>query len=186
MQTVMGVLCACLLAGLAGPAAARAWKVDAAHSTLTFTNSYQGVQYSGRFGRFAANIAYDPHDVAHAKFEVTVDIASLDTQNGERDRAALGAAFFDASQFPRAFFTTTAFHSEAGNVTADGELKLHGVVRPVRLDVIFAPHGDTATLDVTAHLRRLDFGIGSGEWADPELIGDGVVVHGHLLLDAKP
>jgi polyisoprenoid-binding protein YceI len=52
--------------------------------------------------------------------------------------------------------------------------------------VTFTPHGDTATLDVTARLQRLDFGIGTGQWADPSMIGNDVTVHGHLQLHAKP
>jgi len=39
---------------------------------------------------------------------------------------------------------------------------------------------------VTAQLKRLDFGIGTGQWADPSMIGDGVTVRGHLLLHARP
>ena len=169
--------------GMAMPAVAATWQVDAAHSTLAFTNSYQDVRYTGHFKRFTAKIDYDPADLAHAKFDVSVDIASLDTRNAERDHAALGADFFDATKFPKAHFVTTAFHKAAdGKVVADGTLTLRGVSKPVVLDVVFTPHGNTATLDVTAQLKRLDFGVGTGEWADPSLIGDGVSVHGHLVL----
>lgn len=179
----LGGLCVVMLLGWAAPALAQTWQVDAAHSTLTFTNSYQNVEYAGRFRRFDADITYDPRDLAHAKFDVSVDIASLDTQNSERDQAALGTDFFDAAKFPKAHFVTTAFRKSAdGKVIADGVLTLHGVSKPVVLAVAFAPHGDTATLDVTAQLKRLDFGIGTGQWADPSMIGDGVTVQGHLLL----
>jgi polyisoprenoid-binding protein YceI len=165
------------------PALARTWRVDAAHGTLGFTNSYQNVEYTGQFRRFTARIDYDPADLAHAKFDVTVDISSLDTQNAERDHAALGTDFFDAAKFPRAHFVTTAFRKAAnGAVLADGNLTLRGVTRPVMLAVTFASHGKTATLDVIARLKRLDFGIGSGQWADPSLIGNEVTVHGHLVL----
>ncbi|MGH8182349.1 MAG: YceI family protein [Rhodanobacteraceae bacterium] len=177
----------CLLALLAVPAWARTWQVDPAHSTLTFTNTYQNVEYTGQFRRFAAHIVYDPADLAHAKFDVTVDVTSLDTENSERDHTALGADFFDTAKFPKAHFVTTAFHKAAnGEVLADGMLSLRGVTKPVTLKVKFAPHRGSATLDVTAQLQRLDFGIGTGQWADPSMIGDGVTVHGHLMLLAKP
>jgi polyisoprenoid-binding protein YceI len=177
--------CAVALLAFAAPVLAKTWQVDAAHSTLTFTNTYQNVEYTGQFRRFNANITYDPNDLAHAKFDVGVDIASLDTQNSERDHTALGADFFDASKFPQAHFVTTAFRKAAdGKVIADGTLTLHGVSKPVSLAVAFATRGDTATLDVTAQLKRLDFGIGTGQWADPSMIGDGVTVRGHLTLRA--
>lgn len=177
-----------VLLAVTAPALAATWQVDAAHSTLTFTNTYQNVEYAGQFRRFDAKIAYDPDDLARAKFDVSVDIGSLDTRNSERDHAALGAAFFDAAKFPRAYFVTTTFRKAGdGKVIADGELKLRGVIKPVALAVTFTPHGDTATLDVTARVKRLDFGIGAGQWADPTMIGNDVVVHGHLSLHkAKP
>ena len=179
--------CAAVLSAIALPALAQAWQVDAAHSTLGFTNTYQNVEYSGRFRRFDASITYDPADLAHAKFVVTVDITSLDTQNAERDHAALGADFFDTAKFPTARFVTTAFRRTTdGKVEADGVLILRGVSKPVTLAVKFVGHGNTATLDVTTHLKRLDFGIGAGQWADPAMIGLDVAVHGHLQLAKSP
>lgn len=188
MRRMIGWLGVVALLGFAVPALAQAqaWQVDAAHSTLAFTNSYQGVQYTGQFRRFDAKIDYDPNDLAHAKFDVGIDITSLDTQNSERDHAALGADFFDTARFPKAHFVSTAFHKAAdGKVVADGVLTLRGISKPVTLAVTFTAHGTTATLDVTAQLKRLDFGIGSGQWADPTMIGDGVTVHGHLVLRAQ-
>ncbi|HEX5960849.1 MAG TPA: YceI family protein [Rhodanobacteraceae bacterium] len=182
---VPGKLAVAAVALMALPAWAQTWQVDYARSSLTFTNTYQTVTYSGQFRRFSAAIDYDPADLAHAKFDVSVDITSLDTQNSERDQAALDAAFFDATQFPKAHFVTSGFHADAqGKVVAAGVLTLRGISKPVTLDVTFVPHGDAATLDVSAQLERLDFGIGTGEWADTSMIGNTVGVHGHLLLYA--
>ena len=180
-QAIRGWCLALLV--FAAPALAQTWQVDPAHSTLTFTNSYQNVEYTGQFRRFDAAITFDPDDPAHAKFDVTVDITSLDTQNSERDHTALGAEFFDASKFPKAHFVTTAFHKmPGGKVLADGTLSLRGISKPVALTVAFTPHGNAAILAVTAQLKRLDFGIGAGRWADPAMIGNGVTVHGRLQL----
>ncbi|MGH8192102.1 MAG: YceI family protein [Rhodanobacteraceae bacterium] len=186
-ETWIGIMVASLALWWSPAVLAKTWQVDAAHSTLTFTNTYQKVEYTGRFRRFDAHIVYDPVDLAKAKFDVVVDIASLDTQNSERDHAALDADFFDAGKYPKAYFATTAFRrAPDGRVVANGQLKLRGVIRPVALVVTFVPHGGAATLDVTAHLKRLDFGIGTGQWADTSMIGDGVTVHGHLVLHAQP
>jgi polyisoprenoid-binding protein YceI len=172
-----------VLALLPFAAFARAWKVDAAHSNLAFTGTYQGESFEGRFKRFDAEIDYDPADPAQAKFDVTVDIASVDTANTERDQALPGKDFFDTAQFPKARFVTTRFRKDAnGEVLADGTLNLRGVRKPVTLVVKFAPNGNSATLDVSTTLKRLDFGIGSGDWADTSMIGNEVTVRGHLLL----
>lgn len=186
MKIRVAWIAALALASITAPAVARTWQVDPARSTLTFTNTYQAVTYTGQFRRFSARIDYDPTDLAQAKFDVNVDIASLDTQNSERDHAALGEAFFDTAKFPQAHFVTTAFHKVAnGEVLADGTLTLRGIGKPVTLSVRFVANGDTATLDVGAQVQRLDFGIGTGEWADPSMIGNAVTVHGHLVLQAK-
>ncbi|HEX7111943.1 MAG TPA: YceI family protein [Mizugakiibacter sp.] len=174
-----------LLAALAFalPAAARDWHVDTAHSTLGFTGTYQGEAFDGQFKRFSAQIAYDPADLAHAKFDVSIDLASADTQNAERDQMLPGADFFDVAKFPRARFVSTAFRKAAdGTVLADGTLTLRGVNRPVTLTVKFAPAGNGAALDVSAALKRLDFGVGGGDWADTSVIANAVTVKSHLAL----
>lgn len=187
MRVCLGWIVVLGLVLVAAPALAQTWQVDPAHSTLTFTNTYQTVAYTGQFRRFSAQIDYDPADLAHAKFDVTVDITSLDTENSERDHAALGADFFDTAKFPQAHFVTTSFRESAnGEMLADGTLTLRGIGKPVTLVVKFVPNGNTATLDVAAQVRRLDFGIGTGEWADLSMIGNAVTVHGHLQLRAEP
>lgn len=187
MMRAIGWLGVVTMLGFAAPVFAQTWQVDPAHSTLAFANTYQNVEYTGQFRRFTAVIVYDPNDLAHAKFDVGIDVTSFDTQNSERDHTALGADFFDTAKFPKAHFVTTSFRKAAnGEVLADGHLSLRGITKPVTLAVKFVPRGGTATLDVTAQLKRLDFGIGTGQWADPSMIGNGVTVHGHLLLRAKP
>lgn len=162
---------------------AHEWNVDAARSTLAFTGSYQGEKFEGLFKRFEAKINYDPNDLAQAKFDVTVDIAGVDTANAERDRALPGKDFFDTAQFPRAHFVTTRFRKDAnGAVLADGTLTLRGIGKPVTLVVKFAPQGNGAALDVSTTLKRLDFGIGNGDWADTSMIGNEVTVRGRLSL----
>jgi len=166
---------------------ARAWKVDAARSSLAFSGTYQGETFDGRFKHFDAKVNYDPADLAQAKFDVTVDIASVDTANTERDQALPGKDFFDTAQFPRAHFVTTRFRKAAnGQVLADGTLSLRGVSKPVTLAVKFAPLGHGATLDVETTLKRLDFGIGGGDWADTSMIGNAVTVRGRLQLSKVP
>lgn len=161
---------------------ANAWTVDAAHSTLTFSGTYQGEKFEGHFKHFdAKTINYDPANLQDAKFDVMIDIASIDTANSERDQALPGAAFFDTAKFPQAHFIATHFRKDAnGQVFADGTLALHGISKPVTLRVTYSPNKQT--LDVDATLKRLDFGIGSGDWSDTSMIGNDVAVHGHLAL----
>ncbi|MGA7437806.1 MAG: YceI family protein [Luteibacter sp.] len=155
-------------------------------STLGFSGKFQGQQFDGSFGKFDAAISYDPANLATAKFDVSVDVATAKTGDGDRDKALPTADFFDASKFPKAHFITTGFTKDAkGNVVANGTLTLHGVSKPVQLKVVFNPNAGGARLSVTGSLKRLDFGVGSGEYKDTGTIADDVLVNGSLNLLPK-
>ena len=64
---------------------ARDWQVDPAQSTLTFKGTYQGESFDGKFKKFDATIAYDATDVGKSKFDVNVELTSVDTNSSERD-----------------------------------------------------------------------------------------------------
>jgi polyisoprenoid-binding protein YceI len=170
-----------LLSSLPLAAVAKDWQVDAAQSTLGFSGDYQGEAFDGVFKRFDAKISYDDADLATAKFDVSVDLSSVDTQSSERDETLASSDFFETSKYPQAHFVTQSFARAAdGSVTAQGTLTLHGTSKPVVLKVKFAPTADGATLDVDTTLDRLDFSLGSSrDWAD---VGKAVTVHGHLVL----
>jgi polyisoprenoid-binding protein YceI len=172
------------LALLASNAFARDWQVDAANSALTFKETYSGEGFEGRFKKFTATISYDETDLASAKFDVSIDMASVDTQNSDRDDSLATSDFFDTAKFPQAHFTTQSFAKAAdGGIEAKGTLTIRNQTKPVTLKVHFAATGGTATLDVDATLKRLDFGLGvSSDWND---IGKDVPVHGHLVLSPK-
>ena len=166
-------------------ASATDYAVQPAGSTLAFHGTFQGAGFDGHFGTFDAAIAYDPAHLDASKFDVTVDLASARTGDNDRDTALPGSDFFDVAKFPKAHFVTTAFHQNGSTVTADGTLTLHGVTKPVSLTVNFAPNGKAATLDVKGVVKRLDFGVGGGDYADTSVIANDVTVSAHLNLVAK-
>ncbi|RYD14926.1 MAG: polyisoprenoid-binding protein [Lysobacteraceae bacterium] len=163
---------------------AREWRVDPAASSLGFKGTYQGDPFEGRFKAFDATIRYDANQLADAKFDVSVDLASVDTESAERDDTLAGSDFFDTGRFPKARFVTESFARGAdGGVVAHGKLTIRDRTQPVTLKVAFVERGGSATLDVDTVLRRADFGLGSGsDWSD---VGAEVPVHGHLVLVAQ-
>ncbi|HEX5122890.1 MAG TPA: YceI family protein [Rhodanobacteraceae bacterium] len=174
------IACALLL-----PAAAfaRDWQVDAAKSTLTFKGTYQNEGFDGKFRKFDAMISYDAADPTKSKFDVTVDLTSVDTGSGERDDSLATTDFFDTAKTPKAHFVTESFAKSGDAVEAKGNLTIRNKTKPVTLGVKFVESGNTATLDVDTTLKRADFDLGNGDdWAD---IGAEVPVHGHLVLTAK-
>ena len=164
-------------------ALARDWQVDTAKSTLTFTGTYQNGPFTGKFRKFDAAISYDEADLSKSKFDVKIDVTSVDTQSSERDDTLRTADFFDTAKFPQAHFVTSSFERSAEGVLAKGALTIRETSKPVTLKVKFAASAEGTTLDVDAMLNRLDFGLGtSNDWAD---IGKDIGVHGHLVLTAK-
>ena len=175
------MMLALTLGALATPAIAADYTVGTG-STLGFTGSFQGESFDGSFGKFQATIRYDAADLAASKFEVKVDLASVATGDSDRDASLPDRDFFDIAKFPQATFVTTGFRQSGNEVIADGTLTLKGVSKPVSLSVTFTPKGAAATLDVTTALKRLDFNVGSGEFADTSTIGNEVKVKAHLEL----
>nr|WP_240922626.1 YceI family protein [Oleiagrimonas sp. C23AA] len=166
------------------PLAAHAtnWKVDHTHSSLGFSDSYQGEAFHGVFKDFQAQIAYDPAHLDQAHFDVSVKLASVDTQSPERDQTLTGEEFFNTSAHPTAHFASGAFtRDSAGQVTATGTLSLNGVSHPVTLKVDFHQGaGASSTLTVTTTLNRLDYKLGTA--SDWNAIGKQVAVKATLAL----
>jgi len=178
-----------LLLCLALPVAAPAtdYRVLQDQSTLGFAATFQGTSFQGSFAQWHAAIRFDPAHLAASGFDVTVDTTSASTGDSDRDGALPGADFFNATKYPQAHYVTTGFRRLDGTrVIANGNLTLRGETRPVNLTVTFAPQpGGTATMDVTGTLRRLDYGVGGGEYADTSVIGNNVTVNAHLVLAPK-
>jgi polyisoprenoid-binding protein YceI len=176
-----------LLLALTLPFAAHAadYTVQPTASKLGFTSSFQGSSFDGQFGKWTAAISYDAAKLATSKFDVTVDLSSAKTGDSDRDSALPGPDFFEVTKYPQAHFVTTSFHQQGSQVIADGTLTLHGVTKPVSLNVTFKPQGSGATLDVNGSLNRLDFGVGGGQYKDTSVIGADVKVTAHLVLTAK-
>lgn len=170
-----------VLLALAGSVQARDWTVDPS-STLGFSGSYQGEQFSGKFSRFSAKITLDKAELASASLTVEIDVTSATTGNADYDSELKGSAFFDYAKFPAARFVSTAVRESDGILVADGTLTIRDRSKPVQITLSFKPAGATAILDVQATLKRLDFDVGTGDWADTSLISGDIAVTSHLLL----
>lgn len=174
-----------LALALPGLASAADYAVQPAASKLGFSGSFQGQSFDGSFGKWTAAISYDAAKLASSKFDVQVDLSSAKTGDKDRDGALPGSDFFNAAKFPQAHFVTTGFRQNGAQVIADGNLTLRGVTKPVSLTVVFKPQGTGATLDVSGAVKRLDFGVGGGDYADTSVIANDVKINAHLVLTAK-
>jgi polyisoprenoid-binding protein YceI len=167
------VLATLLLA--AAPAFAADY-VQAPGSALVFAGTYEGDAFTGRFPGFVTRFSFDPTQLATAKLEVTIPIATASTGNSDYDGEMRGSAFFNAARFPQARYTATKFRALGGDrFAADGTLSLRGASKPVTLNFTWTP-GAKPVLAGKATVKRLDFGIGEGEWADTDLLPNEIAV----------
>jgi polyisoprenoid-binding protein YceI len=185
--TLVGTLALGFAAGMAS-AAATSWTVDNAQSRLVFVPNVSGGEFTGRFERYAASIVFDPADLDHSSLDVRVDLASARTGDGERDDALQGSDFFAVKRWPEARFQARSFQALGdGKYEARGTLALRDVQREVRVPFEFRPdraHPGTARLLGTAVVRRLDYGVGQGEWHDTEWVANEVRIEFDLRLRA--
>ena len=163
------------LALFAAPAFAADY-VQAPGSTLVFAGKYQGEVFTGAFPGFATRLSFDPKQLATARLEVAIPLATATTSNADYDGELRGNAFFNSTKFPQATYSASKFRALGGNrYAADGTLSLRGVDKPVTLEFTWTP-GAKPVLAGKASVKRLDFGVGGGDWADTTLIPDAIAI----------
>lgn len=159
--------------------------VQSAGSNLEFAGTYQGEAFDGRFPGFVTTFSFDPAKLAGSKLDVIIPLATATAGNPDYDSELHGAAFFNSKQFPRARYTATKFRSLGANkYAADGVLSLRGVNKPVILTFTWTP-GAKPVLSGSAVVRRLDFGVGGGEWADTKTIPNDIRIKTRVVFVPK-
>jgi polyisoprenoid-binding protein YceI len=145
------------------------WTIDGVHSDATFTVRHLGVsKVRGRFGRLEGRIVTGG-SIFDSSVTATIDAASVDTNNADRDVHIRKADFLDVEQFPTLTFTSTGVRADGDDFLIDGDLTLRGVTKPVTLNAELGGFGPGMTegatvLGVSAvtEINRTDFGVGSG------------------------
>lgn len=159
------------------------WKSDKGHSQLTFTITHLGISdVSGLFERFDATITTNKEDFSDAKFELTADAASINTNIAMRDNHLKGADFFDTANHPKITFRTATIDKNGDNrYKLTGDLTFHGVTKPVTLDLWYRgtitnqrSKALTAGFQVTGTIKRSDFQFGS-KFAAP-MLGEDIAI----------
>lgn len=168
---------------MAVAAKATPWKLQPG-GRLGFTTSYTGDAIKGSFSRWNAAILFDPADLPGSSIKVTIDLASVESGDSQRDDMLKSDSFFNVATSPNAQFTSTSIREAGvGRYLAIGTLSLHGKTRPMTVRFNLKIDGDQATANGSATLPRLAFGVGQGEWSSTDQIPDAVAID--FILRAK-
>lgn len=160
------LLAAAALAVLTAGARATEYEIDPAHTQVGFKAKHVTGKVPGRFTKFSGSFTYEPKNPKAWKAEATIDAASINTDNDKRDAHLRSADFFDVEKYPAISFKSTRVAGlKGGRAKLYGELTMHGVTKPVALDLEIGgvdkdPWGnESAGFTAVGTLNRKDFGI---------------------------
>jgi polyisoprenoid-binding protein YceI len=153
-------------------------------SEIRFVAKQLGVNVDGRFRKWKASVVFLPSDLAKSKAEFDIDLASIDLASEDSEKEIRATLWFDTAKFPVAHFSSTAIKDLGGDkYEIAGALTIKGVKRDVVVPI--AIRKDAAGNRVgegTFTLKRLDFNIGTGMWADTTTVTNEVAVRIRIVL----
>jgi polyisoprenoid-binding protein YceI len=170
---------AVLLSAAGLTAHADTFKIDPVHSSMAFSIKHLGVSdFYGRFNEISGQVIFDKDDPSKNSVEVTIPTESIDTKNEKRDQHLKSPDFFNAKQFPTIVFKSKSVEGSGDTYKATGDLTLHGVTKPLTLDIKRGPEGKGMEDEIRAGgetrftIKRSDFGMNFMQGA----LGDEVTI----------
>ena len=177
------MLRAALIALVLSPAAyADVRQAGPAAGTLEFSGVQAGAKFTGTFNNFHVKLDFDTAKPQTGSLDVTIETSSVNTQDGERDQVLKSPDFFWVEKHPQAIFHATRFERAGAGWRATGDLTIRGMKKTVPVSFTLAPAGAVTVMKGSASLKRLAFGLGQGDWASTEWVGDDVDVRFDLKL----
>ncbi|MFL9845740.1 YceI family protein [Flavobacterium rhizosphaerae] len=144
------------------------WVLDTAHSDIHFSIRHLVIaSVTGSFRIFSGSMVTQWHDnFTDAKFDISIDVYSIDTNNNERDEHLKSPDFFNADKFPVIEFHSSSFKKIEGDKhKLTGALTIKGITKEVTVDVLFGGEAkdgfgvERAGFEITAVINRNDFDI---------------------------
>ena len=179
------ITCATALC-IATTARADTWNIDPAHTMVEFSVRHMMISnVKGVFQKTSGTIAVNGTDPSSVQIDATIDATSIDTRVEKRDNHLKSPAFLDVARYPTITFKSTKVEADGTDKwKVTGDLTLHGVTKPVVLEVqntqpIKDPFGKTrAGASATTTINRKDFGVSFNQpmEAGGVLIGDEVAI----------
>lgn len=182
------LLAAVCIAGTALAASAPVkYTLEPTASLLRFSFEQSGANNTGRFGKYTADVTFAADNLAASKIDVSIDTGSLDTGDKERDDTLKQAELLDPAKFPKARFVSSKITLVgAGRFEAQGKLTIRDVTKDIKLPITFQTKDEKGKqmgfLTGRYSLKRLEYGVGQGDWKSTEWVKDDVLVTFSLKL----
>lgn len=177
-RTRWAAACALLIA-----APGWAQQVVPAQSEVGFVSKQMGVPVEGKFKQWTAKIAFDPKKAEAGSVAFSIQTGSASFGAAEIDGEVPKAEWFNAAKFPQASFASSAIKAlGGGKFEVRGKLAIKGATQDVVVPVTVTQAGAASTASGSFVIKRLDFKIGEGDWADTSMVANDVTVKFKLAL----
>ncbi len=177
----LGLACIALGTFITSPIGAAGIIPDA--SSLTFVGKQMGAPVEGSFKHFDADITFKPTNLAHSHAKLEIDLASIDLASDESETEIKRKNWFNVAVFPKAVFESTAFRALGGDsYEVTGRLSIKGITRDMIVPLQIRTVAGVEIAQGSVVIRRSDFKIGEGAWADPESVAEEVQVRYKMAL----
>ena len=154
-------------------------------SAVTFAYKQMNVPMDGRFNRFSGRISFDPAKPAAAQAEIAIELASIDTGSAEGNDEVAGKLWFNTKQFPVARFVSTSIKPLGNNrFEVSGNMSIKGRTHVATTPATFRQAGPQGVFEGSFVLKRADYGIGEGMWADFGTVANEVQIKFRLVAAA--
>ena len=173
-------LAALLLA--AGAHAAEFNQLQPDKSAVTFAYKQMNVPMDGRFQRFNGRISFDPAKPTLGQAEIAIEVASIDTGSAEGNDEVADKLWFNTRQFPVARFVSTSIKPLGNNrFQVAGKMTIKGRTHDATTPATFRQEGGLGVFEGSFVLKRGDYGIGEGMWADYGTVANEVQIKFKLV-----
>lgn len=153
-------------------------------SEIKFISRQMGVEVEGRFRKFEGDVVFKPTDLAKSSARIDVDLASIDLGSADSEQEVKGKDWFLVSSFPKGSFQTTSIKlKSADHYEAVGKFSLKGITKDMVVPITTKQINGHTIAEGKFNLKRTDFKIGQGVWADPEAVGIDITVMFKLVLN---
>ena len=158
--------------------------IVAGKSEIGFTIKQMGVKFDGRFRKWTADVVFTPKSLASSKAVLDIDLGSVDLASDDSETEAKGPLWFNTAKFPTAHFASTSIR-DAGNGRYEvaGKLTIKGITQDCVVPISVATDASgNRVAQGSFSIRRLDYKIGEGEWADTGTVDNDIVVNVRMAL----
>ncbi len=128
--------------------------------TAKYSIRFSGDDADGIFKTFSGNLLFDEQSPAASKFTAVVDVASINTGNGLKNKHAKGTEWFDAEKYPQIRFVSDKIEKAGSGYKATGTLEMHGMKKVIVIPFTFLRSGNSGTFSGSFTVNRNDFHIG--------------------------